>query len=316
MPLVAEDRGRYIGVVGVLRFLADGTEHVLTASCIVGRSTSCTLRVQGRFVSAEHAKILWTDARWIIRDLGSRNGTFVDGRRLDPGEPAPLILGSRIGFGEIEGTHVLSDDQRPGAIAIDTQTGEARAAVSDLLVLPSDDAPDLSIYVDPKVNGWVVEDADGSARLLADNDVLSAGGRTFRLELPVSSEETPFADAAMSIENVTLKLSLSRNQQIVEVALVHRGLQTKLERREHGHLLLVLARLRLGDAHLPFEERGWRTLQELSSMMKREVNAINVATHRVRQQCARAGLAGAARIIESRFGKRRLGTERVEIVEP
>jgi pSer/pThr/pTyr-binding forkhead associated (FHA) protein len=300
--------------MGVLRCVEDGGEQVLSARCIVGRSPSCTVRVRGRWVSAEHAKIIWTDARWIIRDLGSRNGTFVDGRRLEPGEPVTLAVGSKIGFGESEGTYVLSDDRRPGAIAIDTQTGDVRAAVMDLLVLPHDEEPDLSIYPDSSGTGWIAESQDGGSRTVQDNEIFAAGGRTFRLELPLSSEETPLADAEMTIENVTLRLRVSRSDDAVDVLLVHRGREMKLERREHGQLLLVLARLRLDDAHLSPGERGWRTLQELSVMMKREINAINVATHRARQQCAHAGLGGAARIIESRFGKRRLGTERIEII--
>ncbi len=57
---------------------------------------------EDRSVSARHAELLHASGGWGIRDLGSRNGTFVNGARLVPGEAGahPLEDGDRITFGE------------------------------------------------------------------------------------------------------------------------------------------------------------------------------------------------------------------------
>ena len=58
-------------------------------------------------VSRRHAELQWVNGELQIIDLGSRNGTFVDGQRLigDPGQPSPPItlkLGSKIKLGDLE----------------------------------------------------------------------------------------------------------------------------------------------------------------------------------------------------------------------
>lgn len=48
---------------------------------LVGRDPSCQLVVRDRSVSRRHAEISRQDGAWVIRDLGSRNGIHLDGRR-------------------------------------------------------------------------------------------------------------------------------------------------------------------------------------------------------------------------------------------
>jgi len=70
------------------------------AECTVGRHPSSALRFgaeaeQG--VSARHALLLRDEAGWRLRDLGSTNGTWLNGRRM--GDDAALRDGDRIAFG-------------------------------------------------------------------------------------------------------------------------------------------------------------------------------------------------------------------------
>lgn len=67
----------------------------------LGRSPDCRVVVAGPkagVVSAVHAELRYGDGTWRVADLGSRNGTYVNERRLD----APVVLGSGdvIGLGE------------------------------------------------------------------------------------------------------------------------------------------------------------------------------------------------------------------------
>src|SRR5215213_8145575 len=48
----------------------------------LGRDPSCEIVLDNPNVSREHAKIWFTDGRWVIEDLGSAQGTWVEGRRV------------------------------------------------------------------------------------------------------------------------------------------------------------------------------------------------------------------------------------------
>jgi hypothetical protein len=52
--------------------------------------------------SRVHAEIIRTGDEWIVRDLGSTNGTFINGRQLAKGEAWPLKEGDRLRLGLIE----------------------------------------------------------------------------------------------------------------------------------------------------------------------------------------------------------------------
>ena len=55
--------------------------HAIAAKTSIGRNHEGELVMLAASVSREHAELSKTDAGWHIRDLGSRNGTFVDGAR-------------------------------------------------------------------------------------------------------------------------------------------------------------------------------------------------------------------------------------------
>jgi hypothetical protein len=62
---------------------------------VIGRSPDCTIKLQSGAVSKEHASIFVTEDKIIITDLQSRNGTFVNGvkiqnQRLNPGDKIAL----------------------------------------------------------------------------------------------------------------------------------------------------------------------------------------------------------------------------------
>lgn len=63
----------------------------------LGRAQACDLVVQGPLVSRMHAQIRRIGLRYQLSDLGSANGTFVNGKRLR--EPHLLSDGDLIGLG-------------------------------------------------------------------------------------------------------------------------------------------------------------------------------------------------------------------------
>lgn len=57
----------------------------------------------GRSLSRRHAKLLWQGGQWYLReDVGTTNGTFVNGTRIVTGVPVALKIGDKLRFGSIE----------------------------------------------------------------------------------------------------------------------------------------------------------------------------------------------------------------------
>jgi EAL domain-containing protein (putative c-di-GMP-specific phosphodiesterase class I) len=67
---------------------------------VVGRDPACDLQVMSRNVSKRHAEILHTTHMALVRDLGSTNGTFVNGNRIHA--PTPVGEYDLIQFADIE----------------------------------------------------------------------------------------------------------------------------------------------------------------------------------------------------------------------
>lgn len=81
----------------------------------VGRHPESDLRFdpdEDRTVSARHAVLERTDRGWVVRDHGSRNGTYLNGERVDA--PRPLRSGDRLRFGT-DGPRVEVELSRPSS---------------------------------------------------------------------------------------------------------------------------------------------------------------------------------------------------------
>jgi hypothetical protein len=70
---------------------------------VIGRDPGCDLRLDVERVSRRHAVIAWDGRRALIHDLNSTNGTFVNGRRLEPNRPVEFGVGDRLELGGPEG---------------------------------------------------------------------------------------------------------------------------------------------------------------------------------------------------------------------
>lgn len=66
---------------------------------MIGRAPGCGLRLNHISVSRHHAQLSGTEAGWKLRDLGSANGTWVNGRRVT--DPAPVGPGDQVRFGGV-----------------------------------------------------------------------------------------------------------------------------------------------------------------------------------------------------------------------
>ena len=63
----------------------------------LGRGTGSDVVIPDYSMSRQHARIFWAEDRWQLEDLGARNGTFLNGTRLEG--PRPLSGGDMIRLG-------------------------------------------------------------------------------------------------------------------------------------------------------------------------------------------------------------------------
>ena len=66
---------------------------------IVGRGKECDITVNDMYLSVEHFQIWYEDGVWYIADMGSKNGTMLNGKTLD--KVRTLHSGDDISFGGV-----------------------------------------------------------------------------------------------------------------------------------------------------------------------------------------------------------------------
>lgn len=146
---LASPAGRAVNTpVAVLQANDPARRLYLPARCVVGRSRACDLDLTDEHVSGQHAAIEWSGTAWSVRDLGSSNGTFVDGRRLGSGEQVELRVGQKFRFGRTPRPWSLIDASPPTLMAVRLADAAARLAEGGYLALPDDLRPEVACYAD------------------------------------------------------------------------------------------------------------------------------------------------------------------------
>ncbi|MFO0839961.1 MAG: FHA domain-containing protein [Phycisphaerae bacterium] len=77
---------------------------------VLGRDHQCDLRVPLRDVSRQHCELITTKDKLTVRDLGSTNGTYVNGKRV---AESPLKPGDQLSVGPV--TFVVQIDGMPAS---------------------------------------------------------------------------------------------------------------------------------------------------------------------------------------------------------
>ena len=77
--------------------LADKSAYYLKGSCLIGRDRNCNICLPVNDISREHAEIYLTKEGWMVADLNSHNGTFLNGELVF--DAYPLYDGDIISIG-------------------------------------------------------------------------------------------------------------------------------------------------------------------------------------------------------------------------
>src|SRR5215813_8637398 len=90
----------------ILKGPETGKEFTLPSfATLLGRQADCTICLESQAVSRHHAQILFENKRFLIEDLNSSNGTFLNGKRIldrmpltdkDTLQVGPYLFGLRL----------------------------------------------------------------------------------------------------------------------------------------------------------------------------------------------------------------------------
>lgn len=282
---------------------------------VIGRAPSCRLNDSDAHVSGVHAEVRWNGASWLVEDLGSRNGTWVDGRRLRPRDPVPVRAGTRISVGRPENVWRVESDLPPVALA-ERIDGRVMLAQRGVLALPDHESPELVVYQSHE-GGWVMDTSEGTVPART-NSVARVGDETWTLHLPeVLNQTLTHHKQVPTPRNVRLRLVVSDDGDQVDAWVQTETGEVHVGPRAAHQLLRLLAMARLEDerAGAHADDQGWRGQVEVAARLGLSDNALNVAVHRLRRQFEVAGLEDSSGVVERRasVGELRLGITRVVI---
>jgi len=95
---------------------------------IIGREETCDLVIPDRQVSRQHARIRLEADRYVLEDLGSKNGTFVNGQELpgpyplQDGDQIQIALCCRLAYVGAEATVPLILERHPQGLRLDLES--------------------------------------------------------------------------------------------------------------------------------------------------------------------------------------------------
>lgn len=131
---------------------------------VIGRGDECHLRPKSEAVSRRHCALIVSGTRLVLRDFGSKNGSYVNGERVEG--DCDLQSGDQLTIGplsfEVVTDHRLGGAKRP--VVKDVKEAAARTAESQ--------ADDLDI------SSWLEDDAGA----LTSDRIASPDTRQFRLD--------------------------------------------------------------------------------------------------------------------------------------
>jgi predicted component of type VI protein secretion system len=104
------------------RFFVDRPEF------LIGRDERCDLVISDRLVSRRHARVLLDDGEYLLEDLHSKNGTFVNGREisephsLEDGDEVQIALCCKLTFVDAESTAPVMFEEPQAGLHMDLES--------------------------------------------------------------------------------------------------------------------------------------------------------------------------------------------------
>lgn len=174
---------------------------------LIGRGDSCQLRPKSDSISRKHCVILQKDGKVIVADLGSRNGTFLNEKKLEPERAKVMSSGDVLRVGQLEFEvlieHGIGGAKKPEVASV--KDAAARLANE----LPPNDPKTDSI----DVADWLIEadTMDRSARrstIYEPDTKMLAMDETASIQVP--KEDTNAGQGAAADESKSTRVDRSK----------------------------------------------------------------------------------------------------------
>ncbi|MCI0492121.1 MAG: FHA domain-containing protein [Planctomycetes bacterium] len=183
----------------VLAGAKQGTEIPLKKErFVIGRAKECALRAGSEAISRQHCVVQRRDNQWTVRDLGSRNGTFVNDQRIET--ETPLEAGQELRVGPLR---FLVAQLAKAAASEAVQPLEAKAIKQP----PVRDVADVAQRTADRSESETTED-DVSSWLLGTSNTSSEAmlkeTRALRMEETTSLKHVAAKPGAASAEESTV----------------------------------------------------------------------------------------------------------------
>ena len=144
---------------------------------VLGRHPDCEIQLESNMVSRRHARVAAEGGQFFVEDLGSGNGTFVNGKQIT--ERTALRHGDRLKLGPI----LLRFEHEQAAVS--PASAKSAVAATDVFKLDvTSDEEDLStiMSVAEKSSGFGVLDVQPETKLKAILEISRALAGTVELE--------------------------------------------------------------------------------------------------------------------------------------
>ncbi len=308
--------------MGAVRENTTGRVRLLESDFVIGRASHpyCALSIDEGYVSGHHAEIRWTGQWWELKDLGSTNGTYVDGQRMPAHVGFKMRKGSAIAFGKREQEWEMTDDTGPSVMAVPLGGGDPVMADEDeTIALPSTEDPRATLCRNAD-GSWLLEQPGEPPTHVRHMQTFHAAGRQWRFDCSEDVARTVVVTQterhlAVHVRDTFLVFSVSRNLEYVRLE-VHYGHKVHdMGALAQHFLLFTLARRRLADAAEGEQEtaRGWLDQEDIAHDPSMAGSRLHLATHRLRTRFRALGLVDPQNIVERRLQQIRIGTDHIEI---
>jgi hypothetical protein len=295
--------------MGIFRQRFTGVLCGLEHQHVIGRSALCELRVDEPYVSQHHAAVRWSGRTWELKDLGSLNGTSVNGAPIPVGVATPLTRGDRIAIGHVEQCWELVEDGRPRTMVVPLDGRSPPIPIEGShAVLPSAHTPSATIFrgVD---GGWYLEQL-GSVETLRNRATFEVAGGAFQFYSAETAPNPSTEDVGAKpvLARMHLFFRVSANEEHVEIRAAFGNRVHHLGSRIHNYPLLLLARQRLSDAcegH-PSGECGWMYQDTFADQLRMSPSLLTIQIHRIRRQFDALGIIDFAGVVERRPATKQL----------
>lgn len=151
----------------------------------VGRADDNLLVIRDASVSATHCEILVNGQEVIVRDLDSRNGTFVNGSRLK-GQQAQVKSGGSVRFGTVE-ARIEMELPHPYDDATEITAVHAYGRAMQERGAPKPPAPDHGATIEPSAP----EDTEGRTILMPHPATTASMAENRTVALPQAAAKAP-----------------------------------------------------------------------------------------------------------------------------